>query len=102
MGTIKAALVAEAREFISLYELLETLQKIDQCTLREAAQYLNRELEKGAPDTPQFVQFSPESGICDIHFTDHTHESLLFSVVNDGKYADKQRTWEVDDDGIPF
>ena len=102
MGTIKAALEAGEREFISLYELLETLQKIDQCTLREAAQYLNRELEKKAPDTPQFVRFSPESGIFDIHFTDHTHDSLLLSVVNDGKYAAKQGTWEVDDDEIPF
>ncbi|MEN9842817.1 MAG: hypothetical protein RLZZ612_646 [Pseudomonadota bacterium] len=99
MGTIKAALEAEEREFISLYELLETLQKIDQCTLREAAQYLNREL-KTAPDAPSYVQFSPDSGIRRIQKTGP--DSLLIPILNDGKYAANQGTWEVDDDEIPF
>lgn len=52
MGTIKAALQAENNEFITLHELLESLQQVeDGCTLEEAGQYLYRAIDQmGFPD----------------------------------------------------
>lgn len=55
MGTIKAALQAEDQQFISLHELLESLQQVeDGCTLKEAAKYLLREIIRAKEDAPEF------------------------------------------------
>ena len=94
MGIIKAALQAEDEQFISLHELLESLQKTDNCTLEEAAQILCRKITSAKENAPPAFIFHSRASEMRVTGSKTPLELLKFVAIN-GDYM-------VDENDIPF
>jgi DNA-binding transcriptional MerR regulator len=90
MGTIRAALEAKEREFINLYELLETLQKIEGSTnLKEVATFLFKSLYDNRKSAPYFFSLSLNEGM-------HAENSelpaqILLKTAISGRYVNEDK-----------